>query len=347
MSAADDSQRACEDAAADWLVRCDAGLTPEEQGQFEQWLAADPRRPAALAEMQVALSTLGRPRELGREPDVIGGLDAWQHGRERRRRRVFAFTTIGLAAAAALVFALRPFRKITDPVAASVANAVVLRPEHQTLPDGSVIELNAGAEIQFAFSPTRRSVRLARGEAHFAVAKDPRRPFVVSVGEIEVRAVGTEFLVRLEPQGVDVLVTEGRVAIVSTVSPTVATEGPATATPEPLLVPAGTRVAVPVHGAAAIAPRIEDVGSEAIHSALAWRGPRFEFTGTPLAQAVALFNRHSAVQVVLGDLALANLRVSGIYLADNPEGFARLIESTLGLRAERHGDQEIVLRRAP
>src|SRR3546814_20539025 len=47
------------------------------------------------------------------------------------------------------------------------------------------------------------------GEAWFQVAHDAHRPFVVDIGSVRVRAVGTAFSVRQNPEGVDILVTEG------------------------------------------------------------------------------------------------------------------------------------------
>ena len=56
-------------------------------------------------------------------------------------------------------------------------------------------------------------MQLVRGEAHFVVAADASRPFVVSAGAVSVRAVGTEFVVRYSAREIGVLVTEGRVAV--------------------------------------------------------------------------------------------------------------------------------------
>src|SRR3546814_19529010 len=47
------------------------------------------------------------------------------------------------------------------------------------------------------------------GEAWFQVAHDAHRPFVVDVGSVRIRAVGTAFSVRRNPEGSDVLLTEG------------------------------------------------------------------------------------------------------------------------------------------
>jgi transmembrane sensor len=76
---------------------------------------------------------------------------------------------------------------------------------------------------------------------------------------------------------------------------------------------------------------------------LAWRVPRLEFSQTPLAEALELFNRHSRVRLVLGDADLGNLHLSGIVRADNTAALLQLLKSDFGLRSEPRGENEIVL----
>ena len=82
-----------------------------------------------------------------------------------------------------------------------------------TLVDGSVIQLNTDSHIQVNYEKNQRSIVLMAGEAHFEVAKDPSRPFVVKAGDGMVRAVGTAFTVRINPEALKVIVTEGKVAL--------------------------------------------------------------------------------------------------------------------------------------
>ncbi|MEO9474376.1 MAG: FecR domain-containing protein [Cyclobacteriaceae bacterium] len=65
-----------------------------------------------------------------------------------------------------------------------------------TLPDGSIVHLNADSRIQFqgTFS-TKREVVL-EGEAFFEVFEDPSRPFVVRCGRLSTTALGTSFNIR-------------------------------------------------------------------------------------------------------------------------------------------------------
>ena len=349
--------RAREDQAAEWVVRRDAGFASGEQADFKAWLAADPRHGAAFAEMEAALHTLGAPRQQGRETDVLRELKSWERGKQRPSalRRPLTWATLGLAAAAmvALAFLLAQQRSAL-PSAPGVAT-MRLQPERQQLQDGSMVELNANSAIDIDFTAARRDVRLVRGEAHFAVAKDAVRPFVVAVGNIEVRAVGTAFAVRLGAAPVDVLrleqveilVTEGRVAV-QPVHPPDSTSLQETSNPPaigPVLVSAGSRLAVSADGTNLPVSTVEAVTPVEITTSLAWREARFEFTNTPLSEAVALFNRKSRVKLVLEDAALSDLRVSGIYWADNADGFARLIESSLDIQAIRDDQGRILLHR--
>ena len=79
--------------------------------------------------------------------------------------------------------------------------------------------------------------------------------------------------------------------------------------------------------------------------ALSWRHRRVEFSSTSLTEAVVLFNQANRVQLVLADAATAGLEISGVFWTDDPEGFARLLESSLGVAAKRNSADRIVLKR--
>jgi len=81
------------------------------------------------------------------------------------------------------------------------------------LPDGSRVTLGADSAVSVELRADERMLRLTRGEAYFQVAKDAKRPFIVRAGEARVRAVGTEFNVRLSAQRTVVAVAEGTVRV--------------------------------------------------------------------------------------------------------------------------------------
>ena len=66
-----------------------------------------------------------------------------------------------------------------------------------TLPDGSIVLLNAQSSIQFPerFDKNSRQVVL-EGEAFFDVTKDPNRPFIVKTRNLNTTVLGTSFNIR-------------------------------------------------------------------------------------------------------------------------------------------------------
>lgn len=255
--------------------------------------------------------------------------------RRARWRRGLGASAAGSVLLAMGLFWLRPS---STPAEFRPGSTVVLRPVRQALPDGSMIELKENAVVTEQFAADVRRVILRSGEAHFTVFSDPARPFVVVAGGIEVRAVGTSFTVGLGPQAVDVVVTEGRVAV----------EQPALAPLQPSSplahLDAGHRVVVARGMAAATAPaEIVAFTPLEMNERLSWRVPRLEFSSTPLREAIPIFNRHGHIQFVL-DPALGALQLSGFLRADNTAALLRLLKDEFGIEAERR-EERIFLRR--
>lgn len=320
--------------AADWLLRSEDGLTDAERAEFEAWRAADPQNRAALERARQAWSALDRPRLAGRGHEMVRAL---RTRATRRRRRRIATVTVALAAVVMFVLQWNPRRAAESWP--STARLIV--PEKRALPDGSVVELRPGAELTVDYSGEFRRVALRAGEAFFHVAKDPARPFVVSAAGVDVRAVGTAFTVAKSSGAVDVVVTEGRIAVDH------APAAPPTANAERterVQVNAGHRVTMDLAAGTAV-PAVVAMTAAEIAARLDWRAPRVAFTDAALADAVAIMNRHSVLQFVVADAELALLPVNGVFRLGNSEAMLRLLEDGFGLHAQRAGDT-ITLRKA-
>jgi len=350
-----------EKTAADWVTRCDAGLTAAEQQIFQDWLSADARHADAFDRLSEAWAVFDRAQQGGVVSAVLAGLE--QRARRRRARRVQAGVAAALLVSAGLFFTFQG----GGPGAAEEGRPRVVAPQVafdpiRKLPDGSIVELKEGAEIEVAYSAEARRVRMVKGEAYFRVEKDKSRPFYVEANGVQVRAVGTAFSVDSQnPAGVEVVVNEGAVDVSRQNLDTTAgapvvrvTAGNKVVMPALLLRPAmraAQPAGAPVSTQAApeppeSLPQPEPMTEQEMDTRLAWRIPRIEFEGMPLADAVALLNRHNALQILLADPATGAFRVSGNFRSDNPEGFVSIVEQSLEMRAERRSDREIVLRPA-
>ena len=333
--------------AASWLARRDRGLTPAEQDEYILWLGADPLHAEAMAQHAGALERMMQLYEWQPAHDTEPNPDLFLP----RRRPAWSRWSVGLAAAAALVFVayLTIGRApAPGPVAAAPKSYLHVN-DRLALPDGSRIELKDGSRVVVQYSDTERRVKLNGGEAHFTVWKDKTRPFVVDVGGIEVRAVGTAFNVRLEPGRVEVLVTEGRVAVQEPAGQPLAgvppSANPGMTIDSPTYLSVNQRAVIDL---AESAPAVvSPVTSEEINRDLAWQAPRLQFAETRLADAVAEFNRLNRHQIVIADPELTNRLIGGTFRPDNVEGFIRLLGTTLGIQAEKSGENTTVLRRGP
>jgi transmembrane sensor len=307
--------------ASRWLAARDAGATtPAQVAEFERWLDADIRHRVAWLRLDAAWRRTDRLQELRPldrdvDPDLL---------KTRTLRR-----SGPLAAAAALLLAI------------GVGAAWMYRQNsgwqtYETriggfsrivLEDGSVVDLNTDSAVRVRLGALRE-LRLMRGEGRFQVAHDPSRPFVVSAADAAVRAVGTAFAVRLrDASRVEVLVSEGRVAIAAPHVPAAA----------PLA--AGQAAVVQASGMS-----VSDVAPQLLERRLAWTSGRLEFRGETLAEAVAEFNRYNQRQIRLADPALGQLRVGGTFKATDPESFAAALASAFKLHIEPAGGDAIVLR---
>lgn len=330
-----------EATAAVWLSLRDRGMSEEETAEFMRWLQETPRHGQVFAELDRVwrdVDRLGvmRPEgPLAPHPDLLAP-------RPRVRsvgiRRAAAWGAI--AAAAAVMVAWFAWQRIV-PVAETAVGAF----QKLDLPDGSVVQLNTDSAIKVRFSETERRVELLRGEAHFDVAKNPARPFLVSADKVTVRAVGTAFNVRLRPESVEVLVTEGRVQVNDSVRGDTLLAAPPERVGTPVL-ERGERVRVPLAAVESSAPTgvpINEVAAVEVQRALAWQERRLEFDDAPLREVVAEFNRYNQTKLVLTDPGLARRRFSGTFRADGYEPFVRLLEESFEVVSDRSG-QEIFLR---
>ena len=336
-------QEAIDATAAAWLARADKELSAEEQAEFALWRFSDPRHAEAVARLENAWGALDALRDF--RPEAATHPDSELLAPATAGSKVVRFPawTGALAAAALVMIGLFIWQRATVPQLEQAPRQAIIHPgpERITLDDGSTVELNAGAKIEANFTADERRVQLVRGEAHFNVAKNPARPFIVEGGKVSVRAVGTAFSVALAQDEVAVLVTEGTVRVTTALDATATSVVLTTLT-------VGQRVVIETTAAASveIMPVVENVTPAQMERALAWQAMRLEFVAMPLGDVATEFNRYNRQRLVVRDSATAEIVVEGNFRADNVEGFARLLEASFGVEVVRLGD-ELHLRKAP
>lgn len=329
-----------EEEAARWLARRDGGAWADrDQSAFDAWLAASTAHRVAFLRLESGWAECARLRALGAgvPPGSVPARGQW-HGdlplaletapaasrpfRRARLAAVFAVLVVGMT----IAFGWRAY--FAGDEASYSTSAGELRTV--ALADGSSATMGPGSTIEVRFSRRGRDVALARGEVFFTVAHDTRRPFTVAIGARRAVAVGTRFAVRNDPDEMRIVVTEGAVRL--------ELQGPRTDGPAPNTLLTAGSVAT-AHGNSVFVR----TGSVAeAERALAWRNGYLSFHDTPLAAAVAEFNRYGARPLVIADAAVGQIRIGGNFRWSNADAFARLLEEGFGIRVERQGDRIVL-----
>lgn len=343
------SSRQTERIAAEWLARRDAGAwSSADQAQLTAWLDDAVEHRVAFIRLESAWQQSDRLKALG-----AGVRDGIVPARGALTTPKFAAqcsanirkSTPSHAASSTGNIVTRPRQRLRYLAAAAVALLAVSltlswhgythldEASYQTrlgslqvvkLTDGSVATLNSNSRIHVALSRGKRLIELQQGEAFFEVAKDPDRPFVVSVGNRRVTAVGTAFAVRRDNGDLRVVVTHGVVRLGTDSAPDATRQATA-------LLPAGS---VAIADASGVVVRSGSV--QQARDFLSWRSGYLSFHDTTLLTAAAEFNRYNARKIVIADDAVGALRVGGNFRWSNADAFVRLLEQGFPVRVVRH-----------
>lgn len=294
-----------DDAAAEWAARADAGaLEPHDATALEAWLAADPRHLGAYARASAVLSHFDKARALG--PDFPAEAAALPRFSRRAALPAMAAGLVAAAGVGTVAYNL-VFRRYSTKLGEM---------RRVTLPDGSTVTLNTASEVVVDFTGDRRSVRLVKGEALFDVTGQGS-PFVVEAGGLRLQAAQASFNVRQrDGRQVEVLVCAGAVDI--------ADGGRLARLPTETL--AFARPSAPAS--------VRKVDGDDVSRRLAWREGLIAFHGETLGEAAQEFGRYSEARILIDDPEVARRTVVGLFVANDPAGFARAVATSFGLEAQ-------------
>lgn len=316
------TEQSVSDQATAWFARLHADdVTAVEQEQFNLWCRENREHAKAYDKIQLLWEQLEAPGKR-----VYARLEAEQPalahqplpGNQPYVRRFMGLFALVLAVLVSYQLPVHYQNWQSDYYTAPGKQLTVV------LNDGSRLTLNTDTALAVDFSDNRRHIDLLRGEAYFQVSPDKRRPFIVSNGEANARAVGTAFSVREAGDDMRVVVSEGTVEV---------SAGKADI---PALVHSNQQVD---YQQGLIGP----VMSSDILETLAWQRGQLIFKRQPLSRVVKEVNRYRSGQIMLINPNLKERIVSGVFDTADPDAVVDGIKTTLKAGSVKLSDQLVLL----
>ena len=307
---------AVHDAAADWVERVQRDASAQTAEHLEAWLAKDPAHRVAyrLANQgwrdgtQLLATRTGLGRQLDRAPFL-----------QRHRTRVAMASVGGAALLGVMTVSVARFAAPGFLIPAAEADVYqTVRGELRTLTlsDGTRITLDTATRLVLHHGQAAPTVELSAGRARFETQNASHALTVV--------ADGASFSTSSAAFDVD-LASAGR--------PISVLRGTLRAEPAALVIHQGETVR-----GASVAPT-----DSATSAQVRWTTGMLALDTTRLDDAVAAINRYNDLHVVLGQPALAGLRMSGAFRVRDPQAFARAVAALYHLRISHPERDKIVL----
>jgi len=335
------SNEAIKGAARRWLLRMRLDSPSDhERAQWVSWCAEDPRHAAAYRRIESIWQDVATIEDLKSLVSIQRIPDPWW------RRAWNSLTVCPLSRAASVTLVI---------TASVVALGLLFRPtSYDTgiaevrdvrLSDGSDVILGARSSLKVAFRRHERRVALTAGVAFFSVAKNASRPFIVELGNKEVRVVGTKFEIRREPDEIRVSVVEGTVEIMELpermrdLNPKVVLNSRASIEPRAERILGAGQEVTTTSADVIPNPRAMPHGEPA-----AWRHGRLVYVDAPLKDVIADANRYTREPIEIAGGRIANIRVSVTYPSNQVEQMVPALARALSLDLEYKESGGLVLK---
>ena len=309
-----------QDVATIWAAQAERGLTLEEKAELDRWLDDDSRHLGAFVRAQAAWIHAERATILGRMPEAEETTLHEEPVEEQTRPHILSRRMVvggggALAAsiAAAYVFGVDRYRTLESGVGEI---------RHIALEGGTILTLDTDTRVDVVRSSHDRKLALVRGKVFLDVTRRHEVPLIVKVGNLVLETVEGAFsLQRFVNAPIMALVAKGSLIVSQSEGMFGQSRTVTVGTDHALTLPFDKQIR---------ASDVRLVAEAQQEQLLAWRDGMLSFGGELLADAVRAFDRYGSTRIVVVDPVLARQKVTGLFKADDPRGFATAVAASFG-----------------
>lgn len=212
------------------------------------------------------------------------------------------------------------------------------------LPDGTSVWLNGDSKLFYSktFGKRQREVRL-EGEAFFDVVKDPTRPFIVHVGRMNIRVLGTAFNVKFydTDKNFETTLLRGKIEVTENRS-----NGKAAIFLKPnqkLVVPLKTMMVSPKIQEEYQIENIDKKLKEDERLETAWMYNRIEFRGDNFEELGKKLERWYNIRIVFADENVKSLKFNGSFEKETIEEALNALQKVASFKYQLN-EREVLIK---
>jgi transmembrane sensor len=320
-----------EDAATQWAARAERGLRPEERADLDRWLEGDSRHLGAFVRAQAAWIHAERAAALGKMPDTEPPAalppEQQEEDEPQRRRAISRRMILGGGGVVAASIAAAAFFGLERTYALESGVGEIRR---ITLKGGTSLVLDTDTRVDVGTASDDRKLELKRGKLFLDVVRKDGLPLLVRTGDLALETAQAAFALQsLLDAPVVALVTTGQLAVSQSHGLFGERRALTLGRDQSLMLSAGADL---------VASNVRSIGPAQRDQLLAWRDGMLAFGGEPLAQAVRAFDRYGSIRILVDDPELGRERITGLFKATDPRGFATAMAASFGGSVASHGD---------
>lgn len=239
-------------------------------------------------------------------------IDNLEYAWKQKERNAHTKIWYGIAASVLLVVSLG-YYFINKNTYTVVSNEQSATAKMITLPDGTSVQLNAGATIKYAAGSfkTNRRVQLLNGEIFVKVIHQTKYPFLVDLGDVHALDLGTSFNISKRNRDIVLTVEEGQVALQQPLAS------------KSILLTVGKTGRYSSATGKLTAEKNTDINYKS------WLNKEFIFTETPLTEVVKQLSRVYKNSITIDGDSLENRKLTAHLHYQTPDSALKVIAATL------------------
>ena len=299
-----------DEQATYWYACNKEGLLYREKKVFDAWIKENPKHKEAFEKIQKIEKICNSFDDEYRNSLTKDILNSTKSTKTTEKFKYFSAAAVFILAISTGIF------KVYDTYIPNYENSLITQTEiikSFSLPDGSILALDAKTNIKMKFYNDERKIDLLEGQVMFDIAKDQNRPFKIKSNAIEIEVLGTSFEVRNKNKETQVKVAHGTVKV-SYINGT--SNMPRLIS----LLNKGDELKVNDFG------KILVLKSTVVDNIALWQNNRIFFDNVSLKEAVLELSKYIKNEIKIQD-EISSLNITGRFFTNKPGKFFEAITS--------------------